>query len=263
MRQILGLVMVVILVIGYGMQDAGYEIPEEIVIVKAPSKEPRNPYQEEYEKLLYPTVKITAGYSTGSGVIFETTDKPPRNNRDFAAASQITQIITAAHVVENQSVVDIELYNAETVTGTVVITDTDKDLALLRINRDCFANARNDIIVYSARLAPGNYTYYLFTPVYAVGCSLGLSPRPSSGILSALSPTGGSSSASVVEISAPVLPGNSGGPVYDARTYEVIGIAVWVKVCQGQLVTTMAGIVPINQIYEFLDSHRGTEVTGK
>ena len=70
MRKILGLVMGVILVIGYGMQDAGYQIPDEIVIVRAPSKEPRNPYQDEYERMLYPTVRITAGFSTGSGVIF-------------------------------------------------------------------------------------------------------------------------------------------------------------------------------------------------
>ncbi|MFA5795453.1 MAG: trypsin-like serine protease, partial [Candidatus Brocadiia bacterium] len=56
------------------------------------------------------------------------------------------------------------------------------------------------------------------------------------------------------EISAPILPGNSGGPVFDARTYEVVGISVWVHTCKEQLVTTMAGIVPIQKIYDFLES---------
>jgi S1-C subfamily serine protease len=124
-----------------------------------------------------------------------------------------------------------------------VITDTVKDLALIRVI--CGIRDIRVKDIYFARLAPRDYTYYLFTPVYAVGCSLGLSPRPSSGILSALS-------ASVVEITAPILPGNSGGPVFDAKTYEVIGIAVWVKVYNGQLITTMAGVVPIGEIHEFL-----------
>ena len=37
-------------------------------------------------------------------------------------------------------------------------------------------------------------------------------------------------------------------------THELIGITVWVRTYHGQLITTMAGIVPINQIHEFLDS---------
>jgi S1-C subfamily serine protease len=205
----------------------------EIVIVKAPLITRINPYQTEYEQMLYPTVRISSPSGTGSGVIIATTD-----------AHRYTQIITAAHVVENQSVVDIELYDSTSITGTVVITDTDKDLALIRVIRV------KDI--YSARLAPESYQAYLFTPIYTVGCSLGLLPRPSNGIITAIN-------IDSWEVSSPILPGNSGGPVYDARTYEVIGIAVWVKIYQGQLVTTMAGIVPINHIYEFLN----TAVTAK
>ena len=232
MRQILGLVMVVILVMGYGMQDAGQREETLFEIIKA--GQPRHPYQTEYEQMLYPCVRISSPAGTGSGVVFTT-----KSTKD---TKEEVYILTACHVVEQENTVDIELYDSSSITGTVVITDTDKDLALIRTQ----INA--DFRIYEASLAPQDYTYYLFTPVYAVGCSLGLSPRPSSGILSALS-------ASVVEISAPVLPGNSGGPVYDARTYEVIGIAVWVKVCQGQLVTTMAGIVPINEIYSFIENN--------
>ena len=209
----------------------------EIVIVKAPSKEPRNPYQEEYEQMLYPTVRISAGFSTGSGVIIPLS--PPLSKGETGGF----YILTAAHVVSDQNIVDIEFYNSEIITGTVVITDTINDLALIRITHDAQRTT------YFARLAPENYQAYLFTPVWAVGCSLGLKPRPSFGHLSALCDLCGEN----WEISAPILPGNSGGPVYDAKTYEVIGIAVWVKVYDGQLITTMAGIVPINQIHEFLE----------
>jgi len=89
---------------------------------------------------------------------------------------------------------------------------------------------------------PKDYKPYIFTPVYTIGCSLGLNPRPSQGIISVIGTDNW-------EVTSPILPGNSGGPVYDAKTYQVIGIAVWVKVYDRQLVTTMAGIVPINEIY--------------
>ena len=233
--------MMILVLVGviFGFTAEAQRTPREetsIVIIKAPSKEPRNPYQEEYEKLLYPTVRITVGYSTGSGVVI--------SNTNYTNGDEWTRIdiLTAAHVVEDQITVNIEFYNSEIITGTVVATDTVKDLALIRVIR----GIRDIRVLYSARLAPESYTAYLFTPIYTVGCSLGLLPRPSQGIISVIDKDHW-------EITAPILPGNSGGPVYDGRTYEVIGIAVWVKLYNGQLVTTMAGIVPINQIYEFLE----------
>ena len=226
----------------------------EILIVASPINQlnpvVRNPYQTEYEQMLYPTVRITAGWSTGSGVIISVERR--------ALSVEGIAILTAAHVVEDQSIVDIELYDSSVITGTVVITDTDKDLALIRTQ----INA--DFRIYGANLAPQDYTPYIFTPVYTIGCSLGLAPRPSQGIISAIttpfySPLTKGDLGGCYEISAPILPGNSGGPVFDKRTYEVIGIAVWVKVYDGQLVTTMAGVVPINEIYNFLTSHEDTK----
>ena len=271
--------LIIILGMGYGVRDAGYEIPDEIIIVKAPEKN-RNPYQEEYERMLYPTVRITAGFSTGSGVVISNTN---HTNKDEWTR---IDILTAAHVVEDQSTVDIELYDSSIITGTVVITDTVKDLALIRIinppdplptclpayrtgrpdrqaGRQAFDKGGSKGGFYSATLAPRDYTPYLFTPVWAVGCSLGLNPRPSFGHITSCPLV----SIRGFEISAPILPGNSGGPVYDARTYEVIGIAVWVKVYRaylptgqagrqagdGQLITTMVGVVSIGEIYNFLN----------
>ena len=209
----------------------------EIVIVQAPSKEPRNPYQDEYERMLYPTVRISSPSGTGSGVVISV-------ERGAYSVEGIT-ILTAAHVVENETTVNIELYNSTVITATVVITDTDKDLALIRVIR----SIRDIRVIYSARLAPRNYTPYIFTPVYSVGCSLGLAPRPSQGIISAINTDSW-------EVTSPILPGNSGGPVFDEHIYQVIGITVWVKTCQGQFVTTMAGIVPIQEIHTFLESYK-------
>jgi len=220
---------------------------EETVVVLG--KGSYTPYQDEYEKMLYPTVRISSPSGVGSGVIF--------NHKDTKDTKNTIYILTACHVVEKRSVVDIELYNSTVITGTVVITDTAKDLALIKSQ----INTDSKVKIYTARLADKNYIPYLFSPVWAVGCSLGLDPRPSYGHITHIEKSNQCSSVSICgyEISAPVLPGNSGGPVYDARTFEVIGIAVWVKVYQYQLVTTMAGIVPINQIYEFLTEYERTK----
>ena len=221
----------------------------EILIVDLTKKLPSNPYQEEYEQMLWPTVRIKTPFSTGSGVIFTA-----KNAKD----AQNIYILSAAHVVGDNSEVTVEIFTAKSaenaeIEATVLITDTNKDLALLATNTHELTR------IYSARLAPSDYKYYLFTPVWTVGCSLGLNPRPSFGHFTSCSFV----SIRGYEISAPILPGNSGGPVFDANTYEVIGIAIWVQTYQGQLITTMAGVVPITEIYEFLNSHRGTEDTEK
>ncbi|MFH1230858.1 MAG: serine protease [Planctomycetota bacterium] len=239
-------VMLLVLVLIFATETPSAQREEKgiEIVFKAQDKQ-ANPYQEEYEKLLYPTVRISSPAGTGSGVVI--------SHRDTEVTETDIYVLTAAHVVENESKVQVEFfYQVITkIEATVIITDTAKDLALLSVL--CGSVAK-------AKLAPKDYTYYLFNPVYAVGCSLGLSPRPSSGIITAINlrTEGLRKSASHIEISAPVLPGNSGGPVYDTRTYEVIGIAVWVKVYQYQLVTTMAGIVPINEIYKFLEPRINT-----
>jgi S1-C subfamily serine protease len=198
---------------------------EEIEIVF--NKTPYTPYQDEYEKMLYPVVRITAGFSTGSGVIIETNQE-----------TKELYVLTAAHVLGNANTVDVEFFSPSVLrSATVVITDTLKDLALLGVLCDPVAKAS---------LAPRDYKPYLFREVWAVGCSLGLPPRPSHGFVTRVEPVHW-------EVSAAVLPGNSGCPVYDARTYKVIGIVVWVRVYQGQLVTTMAGVVPITEIHKFLE----------
>ncbi|MBI5778305.1 MAG: trypsin-like peptidase domain-containing protein [Planctomycetes bacterium] len=235
----------------------------------------RNPYQEEYERMLYPTVRITSDSGTGSGVVISVPPGAPPSacsrpslcsGERGAYSVEGIAILTAAHVVEDQSIVDVELYNLTVITGTVVITDTARDLALISIEHR--AKSIEDKI-FTAQLAGKDYIPYLFAPVWAVGCSLGLKPRPSFGHITSIEDSTLNAIRSTLhwEVSCPILPGNSGGPVYaksqrspddfgNAYEYEVIGIAVWVKVYDGQLVTTMAGVVPIGEIYKFLDNHK-------
>ncbi|MBI4712769.1 MAG: trypsin-like peptidase domain-containing protein [Planctomycetes bacterium] len=227
------------------------EIPNsqsEIPVVDFSKKPSGNPYQELYEKMLYPTVRIKAGLATGSGVII--------NHQDTKTRRDYIYILSAAHVVDDQGTVTVELFYPQNIEieASVIITDTTKDLALLRALCSATAGVKS-------YLAPVDYKPYIFTPVWAVGCSLGLPPRPSFWYITAIPQSAIDNPH--WEISSPILPGNSGGPVYalvpsddgNARTYEVIGIAVWVRTHNGQLITTMAGIVPIGEIYEFLKEY--------
>jgi S1-C subfamily serine protease len=193
---------------------------------------PINPYQQLYDDLLYPSVRITTSESIGSGVII--------HHKDTKDTKEI-YILTAGHVVGNAALVNVELFNStESLSAFVVSTDTDKDLALLCIHNSSFITHN-----YCARLAPKNYVPYIFTPVWVIGCSLGLVPRPTAGEITAtIGPDW--------EMNASIWPGNSGGGVFLKGTHELIGIAVWVKICQGQLADTMGGIVPLQTIYEFL-----------
>jgi S1-C subfamily serine protease len=226
------------------------EVVSEIQTIKVLPAD-YNPYQALYNEMLYPTVRIESESGIGSGVVI--------NRRDPSIKLRVNSeksiyILSAAHVVGNQSIVTVTLYSQNVITSlpaSVVITDTIKDLALLRTP----INADLKDIIHKAKLASKDYKPFLFAPIYTVGCSLGLDPRPSSGIITAIRDNL-RSSASNWEISAPILPGNSGGPVYSADTREVTGIAVWVKVYHGQLITTMAGIVPISKIHLFLDKIR-------
>ena len=272
------LVMALIFTAEMSLQDKLRPQREEQWIEIVFDKTPYTPYQDEYEKMLYPTVRISSPTGIGSGVVIQTKELKNQETEEpisssFRSSVLQLYVLTAAHVVDKQSIVDIELYDSRVITASVVITDTTKDLALLCALCDLCGKG-----IYSARLAPKDYTPYLFSPVWAVGCSLGLKPRPSYGHITKSNESkksnesqksdskdskNSSDSIDFWEISAPVLPGNSGGPVYDARTFEVIGIAVWVKVYQYQLVTTMAGIVPIQQVYKFIESIEFMESNSK
>ena len=267
------IVLIVTGIIGIGITAWATKPPELPSVVRVIRFLPAeaNPYQKEYEEMLYPTVRISTSEGVGSGVIirYNVTALECYNVETLKQCNTETYILTAAHVVGDESTVTVTFYSCHqdtktqsNIEATVLITDTNKDLALIILNSELITPN------YFAKLASRDYVPYLFTPVWVVGCSLGLEPRPSSGEICAIC-------GSYWEISAPILPGNSGGPVYakrspaygwinsvptddgNAKTHELIGIAVWVRVYHNQLITTMAGVVPLQDIYKFLDSYKG------
>jgi S1-C subfamily serine protease len=263
LRRLVILSMALIATIGLAVNTL--EIVSEVQTIKVLPND-YNPYQALYDEMLYPTVRIESNDGVGSGVIINLDCIDRVNATPITTSGHSIFILTAAHVVGNNTSVTVTIYSENVITSipaSVVITDTFKDLALLRVL--CGS------VVNRAKLAPRNYKPYLFASIWTVGCSLGLNPRPSFGNITNVGAnqcvrpsdkgqTLGSAPTDFWEISAPILPGNSGGPVYSADTHEVIGIAVWVKVYHGQLVTTMAGIVPIQTVYQFLESIKFIEL---
>ncbi|TPQ31733.1 Do family serine endopeptidase [Cupriavidus pinatubonensis] len=123
-------------------------------------------------------------------------------------------ILTNAHVVGNAKVVTVKLLDRRGFKARVIGTDTRSDVAVLRINaKDLPTVSIGD----SMHVRAGE-------PVLAIGSPYGFENTATAGIVSA---TGRSladeTAAPFIQTDVAVNPGNSGGPLFDARG-NVIGI---------------------------------------
>jgi putative serine protease PepD len=114
-------------------------------------------------------------------------------------------LITNHHVVAGSRQVRLRR-DGLVLTGLVVRVDEAADLAAIEVDRTLPALSRS-----MARPAVGD-------PVVSVGSPLGLGGTVTTGVVSALRP-------GQIQFSAPVSPGNSGGPLVD-RAGRVIGVTV-------------------------------------
>ena len=121
-------------------------------------------------------------------------------------------LVTNAHVLNGKGVVVNK--NGEDLTATIAYIDTDRDLALLKIDDEAFKPVIS--LPYSFKRSNFN----LGADVYTLGY-----PRDiivyNSGYISAT--TGHDDDSSSLQISLPANPGNSGGPVLD-KNGEIVGI---------------------------------------
>lgn len=127
--------------------------------------------------------------------------------------------LTNAHVVGDAREVSVRLGDGRAVTADVAGTDRSTDLALLEVDAD---------IVRASPLPLGDSgSVGVGDPVVAIGNPLGVGPSVTSGIVSALDrglvAPNGATIEGAIQTDAAVNPGNSGGPLIDARG-EVIGI---------------------------------------
>ena len=171
-------------------------------------------------------------------------------------------MLTAHHVIEEVSgggaeprVIDeVHLVTAsdtkpEVFRAEVVLSDRARDLALLRLN-----TSRQFEHLVQLMVRDQLDDVDIFTPAYAVGCPLGNRPIPTLGEVSSRSKT--VDDQTFWMLSAPTFFGNSGGGVYLAQSYELIGISSMIYTYGKKapaVVPHMGLFVPLRVIYDWLD----------
>ena len=127
-------------------------------------------------------------------------------------------VLTCAHVVENYSNATIWV-QGQRYLCTVADCDTNLDLALLKVQGD-HPPFHPLAIGFGHRYSLGESVYTMGFPLTQV---LGVSPRLDNGLVNA--EVGMNDDTNYVQISVPVQPGNSGGPLMTANG-QVIGVIV-------------------------------------
>ena len=123
--------------------------------------------------------------------------------------------VTNYHVIEGAASLKVELATGEQFTRVYsLVTDAERDIAILRIPAEQTTAA---VLGSDRELEVGD-------TVFVMGNPLGLDRTFSNGMVSAKRLIDGTET---IQVTAPISPGSSGGPVMNERG-EVIGIATWI-----------------------------------
>ncbi len=176
------------------------------------------------------------GVSSGSGFVYDTEG----------------HILTNYHVVEGATQVEVDFPSGEKVMGEVIATDTDSDVAVVKVN------VSSDLL-HPLRLGDSE-SLKVGQMVVAIGNPYRLSNTMTLGIVSAkgrildsirtTSDQGAYTAGDLIQTDALINPGNSGGPLLNLNG-EVVGINRAIQVSgtnvQGETVNTGIGFaVSIN-----------------
>jgi 2-alkenal reductase len=162
-----------------------------------------------YQQVLPGVVSIRTGGSLGSGFVYDSEG----------------HIITNQHVVEGASEVEVSFASGYIAYGTVVGSDADADIAVIKV--DAPADQIHPLAIGDSK------TLNVGEQVVAIGNPFGLSGTMTLGIVSGLGrtqfahadPDGGGffSTADIIQTDAAINPGNSGGPLFNLQG-EVVGV---------------------------------------
>lgn len=123
-------------------------------------------------------------------------------------------IVTNNHVVESADEIQVALSDGRTATATVVGTDPETDLAVIKVDLDHLPGITFGQV---DKLSVGDV-------VLAIGNPFGVGQTVTMGIVSALGRTAGINTfENFIQTDAPINPGNSGGALVDAQG-NLVGI---------------------------------------
>lgn len=163
--------------------------------------------QESYLKM-FPNAEVSKENSPSSGTGFFLT----KNG----------YIITNSHVIKGAKSIQITGINGDYATrynATIKIEDKQNDLAIIKINDKSFIPLNR--IPYKFKFSTSSIGEDCFVLGYPLISSMGMDIKLTNGIIS--SKTGYDGNVAQYQISAPIQPGNSGGPLFD-KNGNVIGI---------------------------------------
>lgn len=162
-----------------------------------------------YQQVLPGVVTIFTDTGLGSGFMFDSQG----------------HVITNNHVVEGASAVEVDFASGFKAHGTVIGTDADADIAVIKVD----APAEQ---IYPLPIGDSD-SLLVGQSVVAIGNPFGLNGTMTLGIISGLgrtqpvqvSPEGGGafSNADIIQTDAAINPGNSGGPLFNLNG-EVVGV---------------------------------------
>jgi S1-C subfamily serine protease len=131
------------------------------------------------------------------------------------ATNSPTTYATARHVIDGADRIVLHCGPGQDAEAEVLAVDANNDLAVLR--SDFKAPAFLELAPTDSA-APGDH---VFTMGFPTPDLLGIQPKYSDGAISSL--TGLNDTRSLMQITVPIQPGNSGGPLVDARG-RVVGV---------------------------------------
>ncbi|HLG28632.1 MAG TPA: trypsin-like peptidase domain-containing protein [Candidatus Brocadiales bacterium] len=140
------------------------------------------------------------------------------------AISEKGLIVTAYHVIKDAKVITVYLSKDSVVSAKVIHGDPVNDLALLQIENP------TPIFLQIAPMRSVKMGDKVFTIGFPMSAVLGREAKYSDGVVS--SPSGPKDASSFLQITVPIQPGSSGGPLVNERG-EVVGI-----------ITSTAAILP-------------------
>jgi S1-C subfamily serine protease len=162
-----------------------------------------------YQQVITGVVSIRTDKGQGSGFVFDNEG----------------HVVTNQHVVDGAKIVEIAYSSGFKAYGTVVGSDPDADVAVIKV--DVPAEEIHPLTIGDSDALKVGQT------VVAIGNPFGLSGTMTLGIISGLgrtqpaaaAPSGGGffSTADIIQTDAAINPGNSGGPLFNMNG-EVVGI---------------------------------------
>ncbi|MBU2496389.1 MAG: trypsin-like peptidase domain-containing protein [Candidatus Omnitrophica bacterium] len=144
---------------------------------------------------------------------YDAKGKPIKLGSGFIVSSD-GRTVTNYHVISDARTIGVRVDGKEFTAEGLLHVDKANDLALLKINGRNFSPVR---IGNAENLTVGSRVYVISSP-------RGLENSLSEGLISAVRTMG---SQKVVQITAPISPGSSGGPVFN-ESGEVIAVATYI-----------------------------------